>query len=445
MTMSDTYDYEYDYDSYPQPQLVDEDEGRISPFAVILLAPFIIAAVSVAALPGANYIVVGIGVICAISYLMASIRGGFIFPKEVLLFWAFILWSMLGMFNVKVPFLFFSRLFTVFKFSVMIVIIAHYAKNVRTVNILLSSVLVAALIIAVSAYMSGEYTRAEVFEERAAGIVINANVFALTLIFATTVLLYFFRTWRSWIMKGAVVVLILVIARFIIASGSRKGFICFLLLLFSWFIFSYTREILHHPATAIVGLITVLGVSAFFYLYTAGTVMGRRMKETEAAMTGDLVRGGVASRSFLLKEGLYLIKSYPIVGVGHGNFIVYTPQLAYSHNNYVEVFVSTGIPGGVIYYSIFVILWLRLRRLSKLPLGNKARELVNIAKTYLVVRFIADMATVSYYSKLNWILLAVFIGWTYHEERRLRESAFADTDEYNLEPQEPEGQYQIYG
>ena len=75
MTMLETFDYEYDYDSYPQPQLISEDEGRISPFAVILLAPFIVAAISVAALPVANYFVFGLGIICASAYLIAAIRG----------------------------------------------------------------------------------------------------------------------------------------------------------------------------------------------------------------------------------------------------------------------------------------------------------------------------------------------------------------------------------
>ena len=155
--------------------------------------------------------------------------------------------------------------------------------------------------------------------------------------------------------------------------------------------------------------------------------------------------GSIQIRVAMLKEGLAITTSHPLLGVGLNHFTVYSSAGMYSHNNYTEVFCNSGIPGGILYYSIFVVLWLRLRRLSKLSMESRAKGFVNMAKTFVIIRLVADLASVSYYEKLNWILLAVFIGWAYHEERRLREAAFTDADEYNLELQEPEGQYQIYG
>ena len=146
------------YDEFQTPLISDED-GRVSAF-IIFLVPFITAAVSVQSLPGLNYLVKGLGVICFVAYFMAAIRGTFVLPKEVMLFFAYVAWSYLGIFTARVPAVHLTTFFTILQFSVMITIIAHYSNNVKMTRILLFSILVGTAIVGTASFVTGQYQRA---------------------------------------------------------------------------------------------------------------------------------------------------------------------------------------------------------------------------------------------------------------------------------------------
>ncbi|MHC4159108.1 MAG: O-antigen ligase family protein [Planctomycetota bacterium] len=436
MTTLDTFDYKYDNDSYPPLDYVGSDDRSIS-FFIIFLIPFIVGAISVFGIRGLNFVVIGLGTVCAAAYLIATIRGRIAFPKELLLFAAFFCWGFCGIFIAEAPILFFARLRTLFQFLVMVAVITGSVRNLRTTRILLLTVLLGCLIVAASAYVSGEYTRAEIFKgERVTGLGLNANVFAMTLVYAAVVILYFFKTWKSLILKGGCIIALLVMGRFIIASGSREGFFSFLLLLFFWYVFSYKKEMFRHPFTFIVIGLVIVAVGVSFYLSIADTTMGRRLAEAFGGV--DI---SVRSRLDFYNIGFEIIADKPLFGVGLENYRIVEGVGTYSHSNYIEIFATTGIPGGIIYYAIFIVLWLRLRRLGKMPLEPKAMALVNTAKALWFIRLAGDFVRVSYHIKLNWILLAILIGWTYQLEQKMKTPALAKYDEAVDEFQTQTGGY----
>jgi O-antigen ligase len=426
------------YDEFQTPLISDED-GRVSAF-IIFLVPFITAAISVECLSGLNYLVKGLGVICFVAYLMAAIRGTFVLPKEVMLFFAYVAWSSLGIFTAKAPTLHRITFFTILQFSVMITIIAHYSNNIKMTRILLFSVLVGAAIVGTASFVTGQYQRATLGGDiyRATSLGINANTFSMTLVFAAAILLYLFETWKSWIMKVVAIGLMLLIALLIIASGSRAGFVSFVLLLPTWFFISYRKEIIKRPAVAILTLIMLLAALGFLFSRVAGTHMQERLDiMLQARETGG--GGSIQIRVTMLKEGLAIIKSHPLFGVGLNHFLLYSSSESYSHNNYVEVFCNSGIPGGILYYSIFVVLWLRLRRLSKLSMESRAKGFVNMAKAFVIIRLVSDIATMSYSRKISWIIVAILVGFSYQLEQKVKARMLTEhsdfVDEFQLQPE----------
>ncbi|MCD6393905.1 MAG: O-antigen ligase family protein [Planctomycetes bacterium] len=407
-----------------------EPTEKTSIFVVLFLAPFIIGAISVAMLTGYNYLVVGLGGLCAAGYVISSIRSGFTFPKELLLFWAYFMWSILGIINAISPALFYAKLFTLFQFAVMILLLAHFSSSIANVRMLFWAVLIGAAIIAVSAYVTGEYQRSETSvgeTGRTAGLALNSNSFAMTLVYAAAILLFFFRTWKSWFLKGGIIIVMLIMARLVVASGSRKGFITFFMLLFAWFFLSYRKELFRRPLAFMAALIVIVGIVAYLYVAASGTLMEYRL-EKAAEGTG----GSVSARKMMIKQGLGLIRSHPFVGVGLDHFRVHSGFETYSHNNYIEVTTGSGIPGGVLYYLIFVVLLLRLRRLNKLQLDHHSRELLNMALAFLFVQLVVDLVLVSFTTKMSWIITAVLIGWSYHKENQLMPAAGLEAD-YSLD------------
>jgi O-antigen ligase len=393
---------------------------RVSLFMIFLI-PFIIGAVSITALPGANYVVVGMGVICAAGFAIGSLRGNIVFPPEALLFSGFLVWSGLGLFVAQVHLLVIGRMFTLFQLYVMTLIIFHFCTSTKTARYLLLAVLTGCFIVGLSAYLSGEYERAEVEGERAAGFALNANAFSMTLVYASAILFYFFKTWKSWILKAILAVSLVGIALLVIASGSRAGFISFLVLSAAWFLFSYGREVQKQPVTVIIMLIVLLFGLFILFSSLSDTTMGKRLDEMMNAFRESGASGGsLGLRQAMVGQGIAIIKKNPIIGIGLDQFRVVSGTGTYSHNNYIEVFYSTGIPGGILYYSIFLVLWLRLRRLGKLLPDPKSKELVSMAKALIIMVLISDMAVIDYYIKLHWIVMAILIGWSYHKEQQIQ-------------------------
>ncbi len=415
--MSETYKSVF-YDESP----IQEDKSV--PFILVFLAPFVFGAVSVAALDIANYIVWAAGIICAIAYIISSIQNKLTLPKDLLLYWGFFAWSTWGVFNCKSSFLFWTSYTTVFQFCILIAIIVNYSKNLRTAKILLIAVFLGILLVILSSYWSGEFQRAERGAEekqQVAGMAINANAFGQLVVYASAILLFFFKASKSLVMKVIIVFLLLAFTRFVVLSGSRKTFLTFLLLLFLWYIISYRKEIIKRPVAFIFGGIMVLGLGFITYKSVSGTLMEERMKTGSVAITGGMTHeGSIPQRFTFYREGLVLTASHPIFGIGLANFIVHSSGFKYSHSNYIEVFVSSGLPGGIMYYSVYLVLWLRLRRLSKIPFDDGTLALINMGKAFLLVQLVGDLGTVSYYIKGTWIILGILIGFTYSLEERYK-------------------------
>jgi O-antigen ligase len=423
-------------------QYIEEETKEPLPLSIFFAALFVFGAVSVSVLPGFNYLVVGFGVLSAVACLMAALRTGFLLSPELKMYLLFFTWAMLGFIVAKYPYYFFEKIRTLFQFVIMVVVVSFYAKNVRCVSILLAALFIGIMIVGVSAILTGDFQRAEISEEdaRAAGFVMNANTFAIVITYGLMVLLYYFRAFRSWLIKAGIIVLLLAAVRFVIASGSRSGFICMGLLLASWFFFTYRKEIFHRPQVAIAALLMVVAIGGYASFRMKDSLLLRRFVTAEEALTTGGGEGSTTSRMMMVKEGLSIISENPLVGVGLGHFIFHSKTEKYAHNNYIEIFASTGIPGGICYYAIYVIILLRLHRLSRHELTFKQKQLLNIFTAYMAVRMIHDLAGVSYYAKPEWVILAIIIGFTYslqHElaERQVASEADFDEASYSM-PQE---------
>lgn len=411
------------------PDEYKSNQDIIAPFSFIIML-FITLAVSIATLPGANYVVIGVGVICATGYLMGSIGYGFVFPTELRFFAAFYIWAFMGIFIMTLPELFFQQLFTLTQIGVMAGIIIHFSSNTKTVRYFFIALLVGAAIVALSGYLSGDYKRAESEGERVSGIALNANAFAMALVYATLVLLGLFRGSISKLFKALCIAGITVIAPFIIASGSRKGFIMFVAVITLWFLFSYSRDLIRKPLTTLFLCVLLVAGGAVFFSKLAGTTMETRLMELQEASHGGLGGSSISTRRAMIEKGLYLVSRHPIFGVGLNHYRVYSGEGTYAHNNYIELSANTGIPGVVFYYLIFLMLWLRLRRLGKLPLQISQRAIIDIGKIFLFIKVVVDVSLVSYTDKTVWILTAIFIGWSYHLEQDIKNSVTFENVSY---------------
>jgi O-antigen ligase len=111
--------------------------------------------------------------------------------------------------------------------------------------------------------------------------------------------------------------------------------------------------------------------------------------------------GSTTKRLEFIIEGIVLFFKKPLFGYGADNFrVIIAPILGvstYSHNNYIELLVNGGIIGFLLFYfSYFVLI---LEAFSK--------KLDKFLLIIMILFLIADMATVSLYSKIFVIFLSL--------------------------------------
>ena len=419
----DSAQVEYEDEYLP---ILRVEQDRQIPLSIVFVFVFVVASMSIDRLPELTAYIRYLGILCTIIYVYSAVVSGVLVTKEILLYWCFTFWGAFGLFFAESPGFLLGNLLTVLQLCIMILIVAHYARNMRSTNILLWAMLLGCMIVAMSSFITGQYQMAEDVK-RAAGFAVNSNLFSKLLLTASTISLWFFRSWKSWILKGAVIAMLLLFAILIVASGSRQGVVGFLTLLFAWFIIVYLRQIRQHPMACVAGAIMILGLLYFLWRGSAETLMAERFRNLAGA--GSATGGSFWQshvRLAMYWRGLELFAESPVFGIGLNQYwLVAGFDEHYSHSNYVEVYTGSGLVGGTIYYAMYVVLWKRLRRLGRYHLEHKAMEFIKIGKAYVITQFITDLFAIAYIDKRALIMLAILFGWSCRLEKRLTATVYS--------------------
>ncbi|MAO71501.1 MAG: hypothetical protein CMD02_03200 [Flavobacteriales bacterium] len=184
-------------------------------------------------------------------------------------------------------------------------------------------------------------------------------------------------------------------------EAGKSGQLVFVLLLLI-FIFIHLRKNIKYLLIAI-GLL-FLGL---FVVYNSSEMLQKRYKQE----ISRFLNKQSSSRSLLFTHSIELIKKKPIIGYGAGAFtdvfrkidnetekIVKYHQTP--HNNYLYVWVELGIPGLIIFLSVF---YFQIRELKKLKDG--------FVRILLPIMYLAIMFTDSYlFGMHNTLILYIFLS-----------------------------------
>jgi O-antigen ligase len=142
-------------------------------------------------------------------------------------------------------------------------------------------------------------------------------------------------------------------------TGSRKSLLAAVLMIVLWIVLCHfydprRRNIMsRYIYPIIIGYVALLVLSPYYY----NSALSDRMQN----LGNEIVSGG--GRWALYKYGFEYFLESPIFGVGYGGYRVLFGRF-YSHSTIVEIIVSGGLIGAIIYFSIYVILLIKLLKLS---------------------------------------------------------------------------------
>ncbi|MBD3338570.1 MAG: hypothetical protein GF353_05660 [Candidatus Lokiarchaeota archaeon] len=369
-----------------------------------------------------NFVLFGSGQLQALGFILVSTYA-FIFmffrerlPKELLLFLAWTIWVLVG--YLVNPTLdqeyYFRDLFQLVQVIVMAIAftgIVRYLGNIESVFI---GFIVGGIALVIFTMISGElnFTMDLQNRSRTTGLTNNSNIFGYLMLFTSSGIYFFWRR-TSKIIRFLMIFIFPLILMGIIASASRKSFIGFILLTLLWLWMCYRKEIIKKPYIILFFIIVLISFKYLTEYMLSETFMGYRFNRDFMQQQQNLEN---QHRFMLYKEGLTTISKYPIFGVGLGNDRRFTTTDARGHSDYLEVAVNTGIIGFLLYFSMFLLLWRRIKRLENSIEDNLILYDLGLLKAVFITIMILALGRANYVSQVSWVFFSAAIGFTYYLE-----------------------------
>jgi O-antigen ligase len=260
--------------------------------------------------------------------------------------------------------------------------------------------------------------RFSTIDGRVFGTLGNANTFAILLVGIVSIGMAIFAGSRQLSRQILGVLLAGLFFYLVAKTGSRMGMLASLVsIVIAVWSYQYNRTGRRLSGSLYWLLIGGSIIAASIAIAMSGDFATRLNALFMAVESGDFSSVGdnsLRGRATLYKKAFELFLESPLIGVGLDGFS--TAGLNYrqignnAHSNYMEILCSTGLLGALFYFSIYVYWWVRCLALRKPlrggPSVGRMTLLMSLAGAILVI----DLAFVTYYTKVTWLLFAGIIG-----------------------------------
>ncbi len=378
------------------------------------LFTFVVASMTLSNIPGASIATVLYGIM--LSFLFALY---FLFHKlevqpESIIFMSWVIWSAAGSANAVDQGLFLQGFITAMQIAVMIFVTSGITAQRMNMSSIMLAIITGAVLVAASVLLTGQIGHLQDSQEgvRVSGMLGNANDFAYHLLFAVMACFYILRNKRSAWWRIPILGVLGVLAICIVYSGSRRVFATAVIFFFLVWLFCKEKKLSDKP----LKLYAIVVLLLFAVCYSASYVMSRTYLGERLTQMDN---SGNQRRIELYKEGMQMISKHPVTGVGLKNFTRLSSSGLYSHSDYVEVAADTGLVGFVIYFSVYPVLWLRLRRIKRLINHPDILFAVGFLKAAILTILLNGFGRGNTNSKLTWIFLACATGYSWSVERKI--------------------------
>lgn len=236
----------------------------------------------------------------------------------------------------------------------------------------------------------------------------NPNTYAYLLLLASLLFikrLVFTKDLQSNYLKIVFTVFILFCwYQIVYLTGSRKDTISIIIILIFIFLFIYKNS---NYLSRIILIAFMALVGYYLYSLLAESYIFSRLMELFISIGSDNYGGSVRLRGVMIEKALELWSEKPFLGWGFDSFRYVSGFGKYSHNNYMELLVNSGLIGFVVFYSIYLVVLYKMFKHIK----NKGCMNGNDYWILLIicVCLFRDMAFVSYYNKLFYLNLAIIV------------------------------------
>lgn len=228
---------------------------------------------------------------------------------------------------------------------------------------------------------------------------LNPNTIGLVLGYASVITIFLIKRRNSKILYFLLILFVLIA----MMTGSRKSFLLIILGISSVIMLENKKK-----KTLVLNLILIALLSIGLYYVVMNSpllynVIGQRLEGL--GLFSNEMNASTSTRMTMIKEGLNFIKERPFLGYGLENYRVLSKYGTYSHNNYIEIAVTSGVIGLLIYYSLPIFLLLSS---FKKNLKNKNYAIITVLVGMVLIM---DFGMVSYSQIITQVILAICVSY----------------------------------
>lgn len=344
-------------------------------------------------------IITSSGVLFCFLMIRSSITRTFRFPKLALIYVALWLYACISLSwtpNVAYSLETFSELTSAY-FTVIVLWMSLYYTDYK--KVIAPSVIVIILIQAYFLVVTEPNPR---WPDRLGGLSPNPNDTALELSMMAFLSLLFIE---NYLLRYGFVIISIAAT---MLTGTRKLIftILGLVLISALQLFRYLT--LSRRNLVIVGIVTV--ILSGILVVSSGNLIDSVASTSTFSRISDLFAGryddSAIERTELIDEAIEHWLKSPIFGNGLGSSFQLSRTGLYSHNNYLELLLSFGIVGFLLFYSFDFIVFAKL-----IPKARKGSVMHQYLIIYLAIILLYDLAMVSFSSRSSTLGIRVIIAF----------------------------------
>ncbi len=365
------------------------------------------------------YMGIACGLVAAIMYLRMSLP----IPTAVFLYAGWCLWSSVSCLLSEFREVSFASLGTAYQLLALVFVLATICQDSRAMWIISGWMMMGSLANVAASAAAGW----EGLGGRSEGLLFNPNSTALAYGIAIVIQWIALAATRSMVLRIFIVGLLLATNYALVRTGSRSGFLCGLAAQ-TYVFWHYRQTILRRPALLVAVAVCGLAAAAWLPGWLAGTVLGERFKRTQETLTGSLGKreGSSYERITIKWVAIRETTKHPIFGLGMGNFwptgIKTGAWRDTTHDNYCTILVETGVPGFLLFFSIYLWTWRHSSRMRRSEwITGSERHLVAMIRTFIILLITTDVFNdTTWRHKTVWTFMALSVGLLTGLERRVQ-------------------------
>lgn len=290
---------------------------------------------------------------------------------------------------------FLSLIVTYFAFILVCFDFFYITKHENSTDWILNTFKISALLCAFQTVFFGVDYQTEVLVKTMS---VNNNPHTLGLVMILGI--YAFTAKKKYldqsIFKTSIIVLFFLYV--ITLSGSRTTLICAVALVIIWVLFllndknrSKFKRILVFLATISMFFIGMYYISNYFF----NTAIYERLL---------IIGSGANTRSELFKSAIDYWKQSPIIGIGFGQYQIWSPVKLYSHSVYAEILSCTGLLGGLLFFGIMFKYTIQLIKCNLFCLKSQKYDF-RMALAMILIEWILGIGQIHIYSVVHLLIL----------------------------------------